>query len=261
MKEKEITVLLPIHKWDEEYELMFMNALNSVQPFYNDVDLTIICPPNVSNKIIDLKLETKLNILTLPNKGLTDFPTQINFGIKNCKTKWFSILEIDDEYKPNWLKVMNQYISKNENVDVFLPVVEDINVNGDFLSYTNESVWAYGFSEVQGLLDNEVLLDFQNYQTSGGLYKTELFKDDLFLKDNIKLTFTYELLLRLTHNNIKVMVIPKVLYSHVNFREDSLFWSYKNGDNKLSEKEVKFWLDSAKHEFFFKLKRDLIFNE
>jgi hypothetical protein len=41
-------------------------------------------------------------------------------------------------------------------------------------------------------------------------------------------------------------------------RDDSLFWEYKNNDsNKLTEPEVKFWLETAKKEFFFKNKRDV----
>jgi hypothetical protein len=115
---------------------------------------------------------------------------------------------------------------------------------------------------MQGFLDNEVLLEYQNYQTSGGLFKTQMMKDNGMLKDNIKLTFTYELLLRLTHNGNRVMTVPKVGYQHVNLREDSLFWLYKNDETmKLTEKEVKFWLDTAKKEFFFKNKRDVNYTE
>ena len=41
-------------------------------------------------------------------------------------------------------------------------------------------------------------------------------------------------------------------------RENSLFWSYKNDKKmKLEEPEVKFWLDTAKKEFYFKNKRDV----
>ena len=126
----------------------------------------------------------------------------------------------------------------------------------------NESVWAYGFTERQGFLDNEVLLDFQNYQTSGGLFKTQIIKDNGSFKENIKLTFVYEFLLRLTHNGVRIMTVPKIGYEHVNFREDSLYWSLKNDDNtKLTDKEVKFWLDTAKKEFFFKNKRDVNYVE
>jgi hypothetical protein len=58
------------------------------------------------------------------------------------------------------------------------------------------------------------------------------------------------------------MTIPKVGYQHVNFREDSLFFNLKNEESsKLDEKEVKFWMDTAKKEFFFKNKRDVNYTE
>ena len=145
-----------------------------------------------------------------------------------------------------------------KDVDVFLPIVRDINTDGKFVSFTNESAWAYGFTEMQGFIDNEVLLDFQNYQISGGLYRTQVIKDNGSLKENIKLSFSYEFLLRLTHNGVRIMTVPRIGYQHVNMREDSLFWSYRNDENKkLLENEVKFWLDTAKKEFFFKNKREV----
>jgi hypothetical protein len=255
---KNITVLLPIHKLDNDYQQMLDNAISSVEQFYNDVNLLIVCPPEVKNILEGLS--DKLDIEVVANDGKTDFCSQINVGIENCKTEWFTILEVDDEFKPIWLKSMNEYMKEYTDVDVFLPIVKDINTEGKFISFTNESAWAYGFTENQGFLDNEVLLDFQNYQTSGGLYKTKVIKDNGGLKENIKLTFTYELFLRLTHNSVKILTVPKIGYQHVNFREDSLFWSYKNDENtKLSEDEVKFWLDTAKKEFFFKNKRDITY--
>ena len=255
---KNITVLLPIHKLDNDYQQMLDNAISSVEQFYNDVNLLIICPPDLK-KILEVSSD-KLEIDVVVNNGNSDFCSQINLGIENCKTEWFTILEVDDEFKPIWLKSMNEYMKEYTDVDVFLPIVKDINTEGKFISFTNESAWAYGFTENQGFIDNEVLLDFQNYQTSGGLYKTKVIKDNGSLKENIKLTFTYELFLRLTHNNVKILTVPKIGYQHVNFREDSLFWSYKNDDkNKLSEDEVKFWLDTAKKEFFFKNKRDITY--
>ena len=262
MYKKLITVILPIHKINELYVEMLKNSVKSVEQFHNDVILMIVCPQDVKNEIDKIDLGQKLEILYNVHTGETDFCSQINRGIENCNTDWFSILEIDDEYNSVWLKSFVDYSTENSDVDVFLPIVKDINVEGKFLSFTNESAWAYGFTEKQGFLDNEVLLDFQNYQTSGGIYRTSVMKDSGFFKDNIKLTFSYELLLRLTHNNIKIMTIPKIGYQHVNFREDSLFFNLKNDDSsKLSEKEVKFWLDTAKKEFFFKNKRDVNYTE
>lgn len=257
---KNITVLLPIHTWDEDHQIMFKNAVESVESFYNDVKLTIIAPTSISNEI---NVETdKLEYKILSNTGSSDFCSQINLGIENCDTEWFSILEVDDEYKTCWLKSMSEYMGENPNVDIFLPIVRDINVEGKFLSYTNEATWAYGFTEKEGILDNEALLDYQNFQISGALYKTSVIKDNGSFKENIKLTFGYEFLLRLTHNNVTIMTVPKIGYQHVNFRENSLFWSYKNSEGmKMSENEVKFWLETAKKEFFFKNKRDINYVE
>lgn len=259
---KNITVILPVHKLDEAYSLMLQNAVNSVENFYNDITLMIVCPSAIKKEIDKINLSQKLEIKYHINDGNTNFCAQVNLGIKNCDTEWFSILEIDDEYKPAWLKSMSEWMKVYPDVSVFLPVVADINSEGNFISFTNESVWAYGFSEKQGFLDNEILLDFQNYQISGGLYKTSVIIENGMLKDNIKLTFGYEFLLRLTYNKVNIMTVPKIGYQHTTFREDSLFWSYKNSDeNKLSEKEASFWLDVAKKEFFFTNKREINYVE
>ena len=253
---KNITVILPVHRIEESYRVMLDNAIKSVEQFHEDVKLMIVCPPSVKSELTNISEVLEVNIVT--NNSKTDFCSQVNLGIEKCDTEWFSILEIDDEYKSIWLKSTNEYVKTYTDVDVFLPVVKDINTDGNFVSFTNESTWAYGFTEKQGVLDNEVLLDFQNYQISGGLYRTQVIKDNGSLKENIKLTFGYEFLLRLTHNNVKIMTVPRVGYQHLNFREDSLFWTYKNDDtNKLTEDEAKFWLETAKKEFFFKNKRDV----
>jgi len=253
---KNITVILPLHKLDDDYKVMLDNALTSVEQFHDDVKLSIVCPSNLKKELENIS--EKLEIEIIVNDGQTDFCSQINLGIEKCNTEWFSILEVDDEYKPIWLKSINDYVKIYKDVDVFLPIVKDINPEGKFTSFTNESAWAYGFTEMQGFIDNEVLLDFQNYQISGGLYRTKVIKENGSLKENIKLTFGYEFFLRLTHNGVRVMTVPKVGYQHVNMRDDSLFWEYKNNDsNKLTEPEVKFWLETAKKEFFFKNKRDV----
>jgi hypothetical protein len=257
---KNITVILPIHKINDEYQKMFDNAVASVEQFKTDVKLIVVCPKAIAKNI---KVNSDiLEFIILENKGDTDFCSQVNLGIEKCDTEWFSILEVDDEYKPIWLKSITEYVKIYADNDVFLPIVKDTNADDKFISFMNESVWAYGFTDRQGFLDNETLLDFQNYQASGGLFKTNVIKENGSFKGNIKLTFIYEFFLRMTHNGVKIMTVPKIGYQHKNLREDSLFWLLKNDDKtKLSEKEVKYWLDTAKKEFFFKNKRDVNYVE
>jgi hypothetical protein len=47
------------------------------------------------------------------------------------------------------------------------------------------------------------------------------------------------------------MTIPRLGYRHSNLREGSIFWGYRYGDDKILEDEVKFWIASAKREYFF----------
>jgi hypothetical protein len=47
------------------------------------------------------------------------------------------------------------------------------------------------------------------------------------------------------------MSIPRIGYKHSNMREGSLFWNYKNGDDRMVDDEVKFWVQTAKKEYFF----------
>ena len=47
------------------------------------------------------------------------------------------------------------------------------------------------------------------------------------------------------------MTIPRLGYKHTTLREGSIFWNYKNGEDKIVEDEVRFWIQVAKKEYFF----------
>ncbi len=53
------------------------------------------------------------------------------------------------------------------------------------------------------------------------------------------------------------MTIPKFGYKHTNMREGSIFWNYKNGTDRMIDDEVKFWVQTAKKEYFFKEDRTI----
>jgi hypothetical protein len=251
------TVILPIHMLDESNSALIEKALQSLTPFKEKVVLLTVAPPDV-----EFEANEFITHRHIVNTGATDFCSQVNLGIDGVMTEWFSILEYDDSYSPKWFFNTDKYIAAYPDVDVFLPVVADIDEGGKFLSFTNETLWALGFSNTQGELDNAVLLEYQNFQISGAIYKTEKIKKFGKLKSNIKLSFGYEFLLRLTHNGTKIMAIPKIGYKHTNMRKDSLFWNYKHDEKqKLSSDEGKFWMDIARKEFFFTEQRDVAYSE
>ena len=77
------------------------------------------------------------------------------------------------------------------------------------------------------------------------------------IKPSLKLIYGHELFLRLTHKSVKIMSIPRIGYKHLNLREGSIFWNYKNGQDKLTDKEVTFWLETSKKEFFYSQDRNI----
>ena len=203
---------------------------------------------------------TELDINILVNKDKTDFCSQVNYCVENIDTEWFSILEVDDEYSKNWFKNVKIYIEAYDDVDVFLPLVVDVDDKHNFLGFTNESIWAMKFSEKMGELDNNTLLNYQNYQTSGAVIKKESFEGVGMLKPSIRLTFVYEFLIRATYNDFRIMTIPRIGYKHVNMRENSLFWDYKNDPKeRISPEEANFWVEQAKKEYFFTYDRAITY--
>jgi hypothetical protein len=62
----------------------------------------------------------------------------------------------------------------------------------------------------------------------------------------------YEFLLRAINNNLKIMTIPKIIYSHLATRENSLFGLYSKN---MSMEERKFWFEQASKEYNFKKDR------
>lgn len=258
---KKITVILPIHELDDTMITYIDESITSVYNSDEMVNLLVVYHNDKDKKLFDrvVKLKEGLDVTYVKNTGNTDFSTQVNKGIESCKTEWFSILEVDDAYSKTWFTNVLNYMDHYPNMDVFLPIVADVDDKQKFLNFTNESLWAVGFCNVQGHLDNEVLLEYQNYQISGAVYKTEKVKLNGNLK-SYKLSFGYEYLLRLTHNNINIMTIPKIGYKHTNMREKSLFWNYKNNEaQKLTPAEAKFWMETAKKEYFFSEEREITY--
>jgi glycosyltransferase involved in cell wall biosynthesis len=186
-----------------------------------------------------------------------NYSDQINYGAQNAAGEWISFFEFDDEYASIWFKNVLQYVEKNPSVDSFLPIVVDVDDKGVFAGFTNEAVFAANFTQEMGFLTNDILQDYQNFQTAGMVIRKSTFEDFGGFKSSMKLTFVYEFLLRLTYNSVQIMTIPRLGYKHMNLREGSIFWNYKNGSDVLVPDEIKFWIDAAKKEYLFTVDRQI----
>lgn len=250
-----ITTIIPIHKLNADNQPLLKDAIGSIiENRVNATDINIktvlVCPPSVKND-----LETFLKSLSpipikytiLLNDGETDYCSQINFAAKNIDTEWFSILELDDVYTPYWFKSFKNYLYSKEDVSLFLPInVQYEEETPNIRQFCNEIVWANEFSKEMGYIDFECLENFVGFNLTGGIFNTNDFNKIGGFKPSIKVAFNYEFLLRLTHKNLKVFVIPKEGYIHCLNRKDSLTDEY---NKHLSDKEVKKWFEHAKCEY------------
>ena len=134
-----ITVVLPLHELDGEKNIsLFRNALKSVSEQKTVPKELLIVVPTTSSVSSFLKeydfTEFNMTIRVVLNDGDSDFASQMNKGVSEVKTEWFSILEFDDEYSVNWFKNVDKYITAHKDVELFMPIIIDTNEKG-FLSH------------------------------------------------------------------------------------------------------------------------------
>lgn len=250
---KDLTVIVPVHKYDENIAEMLNDAVNSVTEATrkeDEIKILFVGPETVMNKV----KEKYPNAEYLINEK-TDFISQINKAVEKCG-KYFSILEFDDKFLPNWFKNADEYMDIYPDVSVFLPLTEislfDKKDSGP-IGYVNEAVWASSFSDELGFLDLDSLLSYVNFNTTGAIFNTSDFIENGKLKGSIKLTFWYEYLLRCVYNNKKIYVIPKSGYQHFLNRKDSLSDIY---NKEMTPEEAEWWIDLAQKDYLFKKERD-----
>ena len=257
----DITVILPVHELDDTTKALFEVAVKSIANQKTRPDAVIIVTPKGSDaeKYLNaFDYEGIKDITTvLPNPEKTDFSSQVNYAVENVKTGWFSILEFDDQYASTWFQNVMTYREAYDDVKMFLPIIIDVDYNGAFIGLTNSAVWAKTFSDEQGFLDNNALLNNSpNFNFDGMVMEVATYKELGGIKASMKLTFIYEFLLRMTFKDVKIMTIPKWGYKHVNQREGSLFNNYRKELNPI---EANWWMSQAKKEYYFPHDREITY--
>lgn len=259
---KDLTIIIPVNKFDQIVEEYLEDAVKSCDAAGNDTVKIFVGPKEVLDGI---KKTTKYDDWKYVINEKSDFSAQINVAVKECKTKYFSILEYDDTYTKIWFKNVEEYMNCDDEeyneISVYLPLTEIIDYNevdNGPIGYVNEAVWASSFSEKIGFLDNDCLKDYMNFNTTGAIFNTDDFIKIGGLKESMKLTFWYEYLLRSINKNKKVFVIPKVGYRHLVNRPSSLSDNY---NMEMDSKEADWWIELAQKEFLFTNDRNKTYEE
>jgi glycosyltransferase involved in cell wall biosynthesis len=230
-----LSVILPIKSAKvKDFEELYDKAISSLKSQKTPFNELIIVHTDEDRlqEVVNSYDYGDLNVKKLVWSETPNYTSQINYGVENSNSEWVSFFEFDDEYSSIW----------------FLPIVVDIDDKGTFAGFTNEATFAANFSPDMGILTNDTLQSYQNFQSSGMVIKKSIFEQYGKFKPSFKLTFVYEFMLRMTHNSAKIMTIPKIGYKHVN---------YKNGSDVLVPDEIKFWIDAAKKEYLFTVDRQI----
>lgn len=253
---KDLTIIIPLVEYKEELSTYYERSISSI--LRNDVDeeiaIIFVGPSSSIRYIKDTFTFTSRDVLYIENNKNTEFTFQVNKAVKDVKTAYFSVLEYDDAYTSIWFKNVAYYVGHQPETSLFLSLMEIYDeqhpeVGG--IGYANEPVWASSFSDEIGFVDNDSLKNFYNFIVSGGVFKKSDFLSVGGLKNNIKVFFWYELLLRLTHNDKKVYVIPKIGYEHYLNVENSLSSTFA----AMEREELDFWFKTAQEEYVYKTDR------
>lgn len=251
-----ISVIIPVHKYDEKISEYLSKAIESISKNEGVSELPkviIVCPPEIS---VDLdaflnQSGNTLNINRIINDGKTDYQSQVNLAVESVTTEYFSVLEFDDEYSTTYFKNVKQHIESYPDVDVFLSMMIEVNEKNEGMKLTNETVWAQQFvgeNGEMGYLNPNSLKQYTDFKLSGAAIKKSEFENIGKYKTNIKLAFMFEFLLRALNNACKIYTIPKIGYKHLATRLDSMFGEYSKS---MAIPERKFWFDTAKNEANF----------
>ncbi len=264
-----ISVIIPVHKCDDKITPMLTNAFNSIvrQKQINELPkVYVVYAKTINDCIIEWKNSmvkkyqnsgvTENTFVLVENNGKTDFQSQINLGVSNIDTKYFSILELDDEYNSLYFNKVLKHINYFSDIDIFLPIIVETTEKDEIVKFTNESVWSkqvVGENGKIGYLNQQALKQNADYKVSGSIIKKSSFESIGKFKIKIKLTFIYEFLLRALYNGFKIYVIPNFGYKHQYLRKGGLFDTLKS----LSIIEKKFWFNIAIKEANFTSDRDI----
>lgn len=240
---KDLVVIIPMHEFGSDNIELLNKAVESVP---EGVKTILSVKKGVDGRTLK-GVSERLTVLS-ESEG-DSFAELVNAAVDKIEEKWFSILEFDDTYTPIWLTNAKKYMDfmPDTSVFMFLEDITDFN-NGKYVGFGNAEAYASSFSNEIGYIDNDCLQNYFDFYLTGSIFNTADWREVGGLKPQIKLTFWYEWLLRITNKNKKVFVIPKVGYNHRLDRKGSLVQIYRDS---MSKEEVEFNFDLAKREYFF----------
>jgi hypothetical protein len=244
----DLTVIIPLNKIENDVDKELFDL--SIKSIYNQNENILpkevfIITTTETSKSLDLK-EFKNTKIIINDETSDNIQSQINKAVKEVKTKFFMILDFDDELTNFYFKNLSIHMEEMPNVDMFLSLIADVTIDKKIHRYINEINWAKDVTnDRHGYLTMETLMNYNLVSINGAVIRKEKFEEAGGLKESMKLSFVYEFLMRFTNIDGITYTVPKICYLRKFGRENS----YLSQQVSMENDEVNFWWNLAKKEY------------
>lgn len=225
-KMEKVTYIVPIHQFATTKDYL-AKAFTSLSKLDGAGKFEVLLVGNLEDVMESKKLYSETcpeskQIITMVPTDISDLFEKINFAVTKVTTKYFSVLEIDDEFYPYWNIVAQDYLS-NVKYSIIMPMVDIMLSDGKIVGLANEIAWDASFAgeEKLGFLNLNDLLIFKDFITSGAYINKDDFLQLAGLKPELKIAAWYEYLLNTANSGKTIFVAPRVGYKHTILREGS----------------------------------------
>ena len=193
--------------------------------------------------------------------------------------KWFSVIDKDDVVEESWVYNFDRFSTEKEDVSVFFPIVRQVSA-GNMTGHLNEATWLEGKVEVSGQADLQLLMSWNCLSPTGCMLKVEDIKEYSEeregkyypFKENMSIASSYEFFLRMIYEDLKTYTIPRYGYQMRMDVSSSTFDKFSSKipsnittiskeNGGLTAKEIGFWMEQAKSEYFMSEDREIEYEE
>lgn len=251
---KKITYIIPLHKKDDK-------VFRAIASIPEGAELVVACNEETW-KWFDANNKKHVENHCITNE-VTTYPVLVNAGIKvamaNHNPDLINILEYDDTVMPNAHKIIEEYSTDWEDVEIYCPLAcivtqKEGEDKPTLVGISNEAAMAPKMAEEFGYFDFNMMLKTNFIFLNGCYIKPSVFEDYGKFKENFELFYDYEFLLRVVYNGGIIRSIPKATHFH-GINPDGAFEAQK----ALPKETRENWLGAAKCEYFFEEDREINF--
>lgn len=133
-----VSIVLPTYNGHR----FLRQALDSlVGQMFDDWELIIVndCSTDETGEIADEYAKKDKRIRVIHNKTNKKLPASLNIGFADATGEYFTWTSDDNIAKPNWLRVMIEYLDKNPDVDMVSAAEDYIDESGNVIGQTKLS--------------------------------------------------------------------------------------------------------------------------